>query len=148
VSGKYVSGSFFTAPQQMSISPTFYKRLFQMKVLREAFLYSHIRYELFWHKNIGANAFMLVKLTAGWELLVLILGAFFRKKMFWTTFVFYQINVDNQVVGVSAALLALFALAFRPLDATPRGRGLTPGPTRRRSGYIGMRRWALLILKI
>jgi hypothetical protein len=40
----------------VSISPTFYARLFCTKVLRKAFLSLHFRFELFWCKNIGANA--------------------------------------------------------------------------------------------
>jgi hypothetical protein len=40
----------------VSISPTFYARIFCTKVLREAYLYLHLRFELFWCKDIGANA--------------------------------------------------------------------------------------------
>ncbi len=40
---------------KVSISPTFYVQLFRTKVLREAFLYLHLRFKLFWQKNIGAN---------------------------------------------------------------------------------------------
>jgi hypothetical protein len=49
----------------VSISPTFYARLFRMKVLREAFLYLHIRFELLLVKeNSRKCAYkMLVKLT-------------------------------------------------------------------------------------
>jgi hypothetical protein len=49
----------------VSISPTFYARLFRTKVSREAFLYLDLRFVLFWRKNIGAKAArnMLVKLT-------------------------------------------------------------------------------------
>ncbi len=49
----------------VSISPTFYARLFRTKVLREAFLYWNWRFLLFWRKNIGAKAArnILVKLT-------------------------------------------------------------------------------------
>ncbi len=51
----------------MSISPTFYARVFCTKVLCEAFLYSHLRFELFlaqeyWDK---CSYKMLVKLTTG-----------------------------------------------------------------------------------
>jgi hypothetical protein len=53
---------------QMSISPTFYARLFVTKVLRESFLNLHFRFELFffaqeyWSKCAHK---MLVKLTIG-----------------------------------------------------------------------------------
>ncbi len=50
-----------------SISPTFYARLFRMKVSRAALLYLHFRLVPFWHKNIGVQADhkMLVKLSHG-----------------------------------------------------------------------------------
>ncbi len=41
----------------VSISPTFYVRLFCMKVL-QSFLCLHFRFELFLRKNIGANELM------------------------------------------------------------------------------------------
>jgi hypothetical protein len=52
---------------RMSISPTFYVRLFYMKVLSKAFLYIHFRSELllakeYWHKCAYK---MLVKLITG-----------------------------------------------------------------------------------
>ncbi len=40
----------------VSISPTFYVRHFRTKVLHKAFLFLHFRFDLFWRKNIGANA--------------------------------------------------------------------------------------------
>ncbi len=51
--------------EQVSISPTFYARLFRTKVSRKAFLYLDLRFALCWHKNIGAQGArnMLVKLT-------------------------------------------------------------------------------------
>ena len=42
----------------------------------------------------------------------------------------YQVDVDDEVVGVPAALLALLAFALRPLDASPRRRRLASGPAR------------------
>ncbi len=51
---------------QVSISPTFYVRLFCTKVSHKAFLYLHFRIDLFLAKNIGANALAhktLMKLT-------------------------------------------------------------------------------------
>ena len=52
---------------KVSISPTFYERLFCTKVFRAAFLYLHCRFKLFRCKEIGAKAArkMLVKLTQG-----------------------------------------------------------------------------------
>ena len=52
---------------QVSISPTFYKLLFQTKDFRAAFLHLHCRFILFWRKEIGAKAAhkMLVKFTPG-----------------------------------------------------------------------------------
>jgi hypothetical protein len=53
------------ASRQLSISPTFYARLFRAKVSRKAFLHLDLSFVLFWRKNIGAKAArnMLVKLT-------------------------------------------------------------------------------------
>ncbi len=52
---------------QVSISPTFYARLFCIQVSRKAVMYLHIRYELsFWRKNIGAN--VLIKCRRNWPL--------------------------------------------------------------------------------
>ncbi len=50
---------------QVSISPTFYVRLFRTKVLRKAYLRLNFRFVLFWHENIGRKAAlkMLAKLT-------------------------------------------------------------------------------------
>ncbi len=50
---------------QGSISPTFYVRLFNSKVLNAAFMYLHLRFVLFLRKNIGAKGAhkMLVKLS-------------------------------------------------------------------------------------
>ena len=42
----------------------------------------------------------------------------------------YQVDVDDEVVGAPAALLALLAFALRPLDASPRRRRLASGPAR------------------
>ncbi len=52
---------------EVSISPTFYARLFCTKVLHETFLYLDLRFVLFWRKSIGAKAtsILLVKLTRG-----------------------------------------------------------------------------------
>ncbi len=52
---------------QESISPTFCGKLFRMIILCAAFLYSHFRLVLFWHKHISVKAAlkMLVKLTPG-----------------------------------------------------------------------------------
>ncbi len=44
---KYTPGVNFT---------TFYAWLFPTKISRKAFLCLHLRFELFWRKNIGANA--------------------------------------------------------------------------------------------
>jgi hypothetical protein len=59
--------------RQVSISPTFYARLFCTKVLRQAFLYLHFRFELFlaqeyWRKCTHK---MLVKMTTAGLPLVL-----------------------------------------------------------------------------
>ncbi len=51
---------------QVSISPTFFSWLFCMNFLRKAFLYLNFRFELFWFKNIGANA--LIKCCRNWPL--------------------------------------------------------------------------------
>ncbi len=51
----------------VSISPTFFARLFRTKVSLEAFLCLHFRFELFWRKNIGAN--VLIKCWWNWPLL-------------------------------------------------------------------------------
>ena len=59
----------------------------------------------------------------------------------------YQVDVDDEVVGVPAALLALLAFALRPLDASPRRRRLASGPARWWPRHIGVRGRALLILK-
>jgi len=40
----------------LSISPTFYKQLFQTKVFCTAFLCSELGFVIFWQKNIGAKA--------------------------------------------------------------------------------------------
>jgi hypothetical protein len=53
---------------KVSISPTFYARLFRAKVSHKAFLHLHFRFELFlaqeyWRKCAQK---MLVKLTKGW----------------------------------------------------------------------------------
>ena len=52
---------------QVSISSTFYERLFRTKVFWAAFLYLKLRFIIFWRKEISAKAArkMLVKLTTG-----------------------------------------------------------------------------------
>ncbi len=63
----YNCSCYYNAIHRVSISPTFYARLFRWKVLWESFLYIHFRLELFWRKNIGAKTAhrMSVKLTQG-----------------------------------------------------------------------------------
>jgi len=39
----------------VSISPTFYTKIFGTKVLSKAFLKLHYGFEIFWRKNIGAK---------------------------------------------------------------------------------------------
>jgi len=55
-----------TSVEQMPISPTFYKQLFNESVF-EAFLYLKFGFKKFWRNNIGAKDArkMLVKLTTG-----------------------------------------------------------------------------------
>ncbi len=48
----FVFGYLEPAPTRVSISATFYRWLLCTKVLREAFLCLHFRFELFWGKNI------------------------------------------------------------------------------------------------
>jgi hypothetical protein len=51
---------------KVSISPTFYTGHFCTKVMHEALLYLQILgLSFFLRQNIGASAFMLVKLTTG-----------------------------------------------------------------------------------
>jgi hypothetical protein len=52
---------------QVSISPTFYKRLFCTKVFCAAFLYLQFGFEVFCQNNIGTKTAhkMLVKLATG-----------------------------------------------------------------------------------
>jgi hypothetical protein len=45
----------FSEKEQVSISPTFYARLFCTKVLREAFLYLYFRLELFFGARLLAQ---------------------------------------------------------------------------------------------
>jgi hypothetical protein len=67
---KYDNGLHLPLPaafHEVSISPTFYARLFRTKVLHKAFLYLNFRYELLWAKKYWHKCAykMLVKLTRG-----------------------------------------------------------------------------------
>ncbi len=64
---RYQKNCWWRVEEKMSISPTFYGRLFCTKVSRQACLYLHFRFELFlaqeyWRKFAHK---MLVKLTTG-----------------------------------------------------------------------------------
>jgi hypothetical protein len=61
---QFFSSTTESKKQKLSISLTFYARLFRAKVSFKAFLYLDLRFVLFWRKNIGAKAArnLLVKL--------------------------------------------------------------------------------------
>ncbi len=69
---------------QVSISPTFYARLFRTKVSREAFLYLHYRFELFLAKEYWRKCArkMLVKLTTDLYFFSQVFRRFFCSKFF------------------------------------------------------------------
>ena len=62
------AGLFPCIRYQVTISPTFYKQLFNAKVFFDAFLYLHFVFVIFWQKeNLPKKLLvkMLVKLTTG-----------------------------------------------------------------------------------
>jgi len=64
--------------QKVSISPTFYERLFHTKGFCEAFLKFQFGFVIFWLKVIGTKAAceMLVKLTSGVNFINVLWAAF------------------------------------------------------------------------